>query len=87
MHKIRKYSKIKEKENNPNFEKDFILNIRNNDFVWNFDDTNHIWKKTWNISWYSHFLDSLNSSIREMNPEEFREKFKIWFKQFNEKRK
>lgn len=73
----------KQKENNPNFEEDFILNIRNNDFVWNFDDKNHIWKKSWNISWYSHFLDSLNSSIREMNREEFREKFKIWINKNN----
>lgn len=53
--------------------------------MWNFDDKNHIWLKTWQIDWFSHFLDSLNSSIQEMSIEEFREKFKMWLKQFKNK--
>lgn len=68
------------KEANPNYEEDFILNVRNNDLVWNFDDKNHIWIRSWQIDWFSHFLDSLNASIQEMSIEEFGEKFKEWLK-------
>ncbi|MDD4151592.1 MAG: hypothetical protein PHR68_03180 [Candidatus Gracilibacteria bacterium] len=36
--------------------------------------------KTGKIDGYSHFLDSLNLSIKEMSNEEFNEKFKMWLK-------
>lgn len=62
----------------------FVLNIRNNDIVWNLDDDNHIWMKTWKIDWYSHFLDSLNLSIKEMSIEEFNKKFRMWIKDFKD---
>ena len=67
-----------------NFNTSFILNTRNKDFIWNFDDENHIWLKSWQIDWYSHFIESLNAWINEMSLEEFGEKFKMWIKKEKE---
>jgi sugar-specific transcriptional regulator TrmB len=75
----------KAKVDNPNDEENFILNVRNNDIVWNYDNENHIWVTSWQVDWFSHFLDSLNAAIKKMSIEEFREKFKMWIEQFNDK--
>jgi len=67
------------------FDTSFVLNTRNKDFIWNFDDENHIWLKSWQIDWYSHFIEPLNASINEMSIEEFNEKFKVWLEKIDDK--
>lgn len=74
-----KIDKYKKNLLDPLFDKKFILNTRNNDIVWNFNDDEHIWVKSEKIDWYSHFMEPLSIWMWELNKEQFKEKFGNWF--------